>query len=62
MGALVGMVLDGEQVVAEPVGQARRLEHSMRVAGVRDQEVAELDFVAVVGIAASLVRTRPTAG
>ena len=46
---LVGVVLDGEQVVAEPVGEARRLEHTLRVVGVRDQEVAELDLVAVVG-------------
>jgi hypothetical protein len=34
----VGMVLDGEQVLAEPVGQARRLEQALRVAGVRSQE------------------------
>jgi hypothetical protein len=46
MPALVGMVLHGEQVVAEPVGQTSRLEHALRVAGVRAQEVAELDLVA----------------
>ena len=44
---LVGMVLNGEQVVAEAVDEARRLQHPRRVAGV-DQEVAELERVAVV--------------
>ena len=46
---LVGVVLDAEQVVAELVGQARRLEHPVGVARVRDQEVAELYVVAVIG-------------
>ena len=49
MGPLVGVVLDGEQVVAEPVGEARRLKDALRVLGVRDQEIAELDVVAVIG-------------
>jgi hypothetical protein len=46
---LVWVVLDGEQVVAEPVGEARRLEHALQVAGLWDQEVAELDLMAVIG-------------
>jgi hypothetical protein len=46
---LVGVVLDGEQVVAEPVGKAGGLEHALRIAGVRDQEIPELEVVAVVG-------------
>jgi hypothetical protein len=39
--ALVGVVLDTKQVVLEAVGQPRGLEHAVRIAGVRDQEVAE---------------------
>jgi hypothetical protein len=49
MRRLIRVVLDGEQVVAEPVGETRRLEHSVGIAGVRVQEVPELQWMAVVG-------------
>ena len=46
---LVGVVLDGEQVVAKSVRETRRLERPVRVVGVRNQEVAELERMAVIG-------------
>jgi hypothetical protein len=46
---LVGVVLNGEQVITEPVTQTRRLEHPVGVAGVRAEEVPELQAMAVVG-------------
>jgi hypothetical protein len=45
---LVGVVLDGKQVVAEPVGQTRCLQDAGGVAGVRYQEVSELERMAVI--------------
>jgi hypothetical protein len=43
------VVLHAEQVVAEPVGEDRRLNHTVRIARVRHEEVAELELAAVVG-------------
>jgi len=45
---LVGMVLNADQVVTEAVEQPRGLEDAERVAGVGNEEVAELERVAVV--------------
>ena len=42
------MILDAEQVIAETVGRARDLEDAQRVAGVGDEEVAELERVPVL--------------
>src|SRR6266516_6549148 len=46
----VGVVLDADQVVAEPVEQSRRLEQARRVARVGYEEVAEFELVAVVHV------------
>ena len=53
---LVGMVLDAQQVVAEPVDQARGLEDALRVGGVRDEEVAEFERMAVLRALVDLLR------
>jgi hypothetical protein len=45
---LVGVVLNAEPVVAEPVREPSRLENPVGVAGVRDQEVPEVQAMAVV--------------
>jgi hypothetical protein len=42
------MVLDAEQVVTEPVEEPRGPEHAERIAGVRNEEVAELERLPVV--------------
>ena len=46
---MVGVVLDAEQVVTEVVA-SRATRHAVRVGGVRDEEVAELEGVPVVQI------------
>jgi pyrimidine deaminase RibD-like protein len=50
MAPLVGVVLDADQVVAEAVEKSHSLEHAGRVAGVRREEVAELDGMAVIHV------------
>ena len=58
---LVRVVLDGDQVVAEYVGQLRKLERARCGGGVGGEEDAELQVMAVVGHASNLeVSTRST--
>jgi len=45
---LIGMVLDADQVDARRIGLDRLVEHPQGLAGVRDEEVAELNGTAVV--------------
>src|SRR4051794_25968480 len=59
---LVRAVLDREQVIAEPVGKPRRLEHPAGVPRVRDQEVPELDLMAVVGHGGPVSRSQNPTG
>lgn len=48
MPALVGVVLNAEEVVSQLVGEASRLDHAVRVVGVRAQEISELNVLSVV--------------
>jgi hypothetical protein len=56
--ALVRVVLDAEQVIAELIGQARCLHYAVGIVCVRAQEVPELDLVSVVGNRSALLGGR----